>query len=445
MSSYIVKKTPGDYEWFRDARFGMFIHFGLYSLTGRHEWIKNYESISEEKYDEYFKHFNPDLFDPKEWARQAKAAGMKYVVLTTKHHEGFCLFDSQYTDYKVTNTPFGRDLVKEYVDAFRSEGLHVGFYYSLIDWHHPEFPIDRTHPRRHDKNAEELDKNRDMHKYAEYMRNQVRELMTNYGKIDLLFFDFSYTDNFEINRPNILPWMKNNGGKGKEQWESEELISMIRELQPHILINDRTQIEQDIWTPEQVQVTEWPKHKVTDELLPWEACHTLSGTWGYARDEMTWKSPEMLINLLVNNVAYGGNTIMNVGPTARGAFDKRAEKALRVYAEWMKLNSRSVYGCTMAEPEFEAPAGTQLTQSMDSKRLYIHLQTYPYSILKIKNMVGKIEYAQFLHDASEVIFREEVPEHINANMMGVCDGEVYFELPVVKPDVVSPVIEVFLK
>ena len=194
MSSYVTKKTDGNTEWFVQDRFGMFIHFGLYAMPARHEWIKTYELISEEKYDKYFKYFNPDLFDAKEWARKAKEAGMKYAVLTTKHHEGFCMFDSAYTDYKITNTPFGRDLVKEYADAFRAEGLKVGFYYSLIDWHHPDFTIDQKHPRRCEPDAEEMNKTRDMKKYAEYMRNQMKELLTNYGKIDILWFDFTYPD-----------------------------------------------------------------------------------------------------------------------------------------------------------------------------------------------------------------------------------------------------------
>ena len=179
MSSYKIKKTLGDATWFRHDRFGMFIHWGLYALPARHEWIKNREEIPEAKYDKYFEHFDPDLYDPREWARQAKAAGMKYVVLTTKRHEGFCMWDSQYTDYKCTNTPAGRDLVREYVDAFRAEGLHIGFYYSLLDWHHPDFTIDMYHPRRDDPDAYEQNQGRDMRKYAEYMRNQVTELLTN--------------------------------------------------------------------------------------------------------------------------------------------------------------------------------------------------------------------------------------------------------------------------
>lgn len=439
MSSYITRKTPGNTEWFKHDRFGMFIHFGLYALPARHEWIKTLEFISEEKYQKYFENFNPDLFDAKEWARKAKKAGMKYAVLTTKHHEGFCLFDSRYTDYKITNTPFGRDLVKEYVEAFRAEGLKVGFYYSLIDWHHPDFPIDINHPRRRDPDAPELDRGRDMHKYCEYMRNQVRELLTNYGKIDILWFDFSY----EQGHPEARDWMQFGGGKGKNEWEAEELIATARSLQPDIIIDNRTQIEQDIDTPEQWQPTEWPRHKETGELLVWEACQTFSGSWGYHRDEQTWKSPEILINMLIDTVSCGGNLLMNVGPTGRGDFDYRADNALEEFGKWMKHNSRSIYGCTMAEPEFTAPPGTKLTQSEDGSRLYIHLQKYPILGLKMDCLYGKIDYIQFLHDSSELIYRE-YDNSVNATM-GDFSAKVFIELPAVKPPFITPVIEVILK
>ena len=436
MSSYVTRKTPGDTSWFTHDRFGMFIHWGLYSMPARHEWIKAREAISEEKYDKYFKYFDPDMYDPKEWAKQAKAAGMKYVVLTTKHHEGFCMFDSKYTDYKCTNTKAGRDLVREYVDAFRSEGLHIGFYYSLIDWHHPDFTIDHIHPRKNEPNAQELNKGRDMHKYAEYMRNQVTELLTNYGKIDVLWFDFSYKKN-----PDFPDWMQ---GKGKDDWEAEELIKTARSLQPHIIIDNRTEIEQDLWTPEQYQPLSWVKHKETGELVTWEACQTFSGSWGYYRDEMTWKSPEMLIQMLVNTVSCGGNLLMNVGPTSRGYFDYRAENALKVYGDWMKYNSRSIYGCTMAEPEFKAPNGCRLTQSEDGSRLYIHLFDYPYKFLELDGFAGKVDYAQFLHDGSELLYTEGKVDHFSESTSENA-GLLVITLPEVKPNVVVPVIELFLK
>lgn len=438
MSSYVVKKTPGNTEWFRHDRFGMFIHWGLFSMPAKIEWVKTTEQISDEDYDVYFKYFNPDLYDPKEWAKKAKAAGMKYAVLTTKHHEGFCLFDTKYTDYKATNTLAGRDLVREYVDAFRAEGLKIGFYYSLLDWHHPEFPIDRIHPMRENPNAAEINKNRDVKKYAEYMRNQLTELMTNYGKIDILFLDFSYDtptppgEYTYIERPGLL-------GKMKEEWESEKLIETVRKYQPEIIINNRADIEQDLWTPEQYQPTRWVRHEETDELVPWEACQTFSGGWGYFRDELTWKTPDLLIRMLINSVSCGGNLLLNVGPTSRGYIDHRAEEALDAIADWMKYHSRSIYGCTMAEPEFTAPEGCRLTQSEDGKRLYIHIYTYPFNALEMDCLKGKVEYAQFLHDGSEVQFKE---------IQSVGTGgfsENSFTIPVVRPNTLVPVIEVFLK
>ena len=434
-------KTAGDTSWFIHDRFGMFIHFGLYALPARHEWVKTNEFISEEKYQKYFDHFDPDLFDAHEWAKKAKAAGMKYAVLTTKHHEGFCLFDSKHTDYKITNTPFGRDLVKEYADAFRAEGLHVGFYYSLIDWHHPEFPIDSLHPRRNDPNAEELDKGRDVHKYAAYMRDQLTELLTNYGKIDILWLDFSYT---HPNPASVKPWMQHGGGKGKNEWESEKLIFLVRSLQPEIIIDNRADLEQDLWTPEQYQVLDWPKYPKTGERVTWEACQTFSGSWGYHRDEKSWKSPRMLIEMLINTVCIGGNLLMNVGPTSRGNFDKRADAALAVYGEWMHVNGRSIYGCTMADPELPVPRGCRFTQSADGKRLYVHLMEYPYAFLEMRGFAGKVDYAQFLHDGSEIKFTEKSSTHFS-ECRTEADDLLVLELPVPAPDVTVPVIELFLK
>lgn len=415
--NYEVRKTPGNTEWFVHDRFGMFIHWGLYALPARHEWIKNIEKITEEKYQKYFEYFDPDMYDPREWARAAKKAGMKYAVLTTKHHEGFCLFDSAYTDYKAINTKAGRDLVREYVDAFREEGLKVGFYYSLIDWHHPDFPIDPLHPRRDDDNIDELNKGRDIRRYAEYMRNQVTELLTNYGKIDILWFDFSYSN-------SEYRGMK---GKGKLDWEAEELIATARRLQPEIIIDNRTEIEQDLWTPEQYQPTDWIRDDDGNRVV-WEACQTFSGSWGYHRDESTWKTPEMLIRMLVNTVSCGGNLLMNVGPTARGYFDDRAVNALDAIGSWMKYNSRSIYGCTQSE--FKAPADVRYTQK--EGRLYVHIYAYPYRHLRLPGLADKVDYAQFLHDNSEIFFEEK-------------DGDIVLELPYVKPNQIVPVVELMLK
>ena len=238
--------------------------------------------------------------------------------------------------------------------------------------------------------------------------------------------------------------MQFGGAKSKDQWESEKLIALARSLQPGIIIDNRADIEQDLWTPEQYQLQSWPRHGETGEYLTWEACQTFSGSWGYYRDEMSWKSPQMLIEMLINTVCLGGNLLMNVGPTARGCFDYRADEALKAYADWMKYNSRSIYGCTMAEPEFKAPRGCRLTQSQDGKRLYIHLMEYPYTFLECPGFAGKIDYAQFLHDGSEILFHDGHVEHYSEGM-SQDESIAFLRIPVVKPNVLVPVIELFLK
>lgn len=411
-------------KWWTEARFGMFIHWGLYALPARHEWVKNRERMTNEQYQKYFELFNPDLFNPREWAKMAKEAGMKYVVLTAKHHEGFCLWDSKFTDYKSTNTPFGRDIIKEYVEAFRAEGLKVGFYYSLIDWHHPDYTIDRQHPLRQESDSAyaRLNRGRDMNKYREYMKNQVRELLTNYGEISIIWFDFSFPGQY---------------GKGRADWDSEGLLKLARSLQPGIIVDDRLDLRDveggwDFTTPEQVKVEKWPEYN--GKRIPWETCQTFSGSWGYYRDEYTWKSPAQLLELLIESVSKGGNLLLNVGPTGRGMFDNRAQERLKAMGDWMKFNSRSIYGCTQAPDEFKAPANTLLTYNPATKRLYVHMLAYPLNRLTLPGMADKVKYAQFLHDASEIRFTTVQ----NTN-------DLSLQLPVIKPPVEIPVIELYLK
>jgi alpha-L-fucosidase len=427
------KDTVGNTDWFVKDRFGMFIHWGLYALPARHEWIRNREEITNEAYQKFFDHFNPDLYDPKAWAKAAKAAGMKYFVITTKHHEGFCLWDTAYTDYKAPNTPYGKDLLTPMVDAFRAEGLKVGFYHSLIDWHHDDFTIDAIHPLRNNPNALEMNKKRKQEKYAEYLHGQVRELLTNFGKIDILWFDFSY-------KAPRHPY-EHFPGKGKEEWQSEKLIKMIRELQPEIVLNDRLEIGGDLQTPEQYQPQEWVK--VDGKPVVWEACQTFSGSWGYHRDETSWKSPEQLIKMLIDTVSCGGNLLMNVGPTGRGEFDYRALEALEVYGEWLKRHSRAIYGCTQSE--FTPPQGCKYTQN--GKKLYLHIYSWPFKHIHLENMAGKIEYAQLLNDASEIIFSEAKDDGMPHSYITVRQkpGSVVLNLPIAKPNVEVPVIELFLK
>lgn len=429
-----IRPTTGDSSWFVHDRFGMFIHWGLYALPARHEWVRNKELIDDETYERYFRRFDPDLYDPRAWARAAASAGMKYFVITTKHHEGFCLWDSELTDYKAPNTPAGRDLLTPMVDAFREEGLRVGFYHSLIDWHHPHFKIDSLHPLRDLPNAAELNESRDPAKYREYLHGQVEELLTQFGKIDILWFDFSYPERNDEER--------GFRGKGREDWGSEDLVKLIRKHQPHILLNDRLDLpgSGDLVTPEQYQPQEWPT--VDGTPVVWEACQTFSGSWGYHRDESTWKSSAQLVQMLVNSVALGGNLLMNVGPTGRGEIDERALAALEAYGEWMRRNARAIYGCTASE--FTPPVDCRYTQN--AKRLYLHVFNWPFRHIHLEGLAGKIEYAQLLHDASEIRYREfdaNVATH-NTTLAGRA-GTVVLELPIVKPNVEVPVIEIFLK
>ncbi|AHG48287.1 alpha-L-fucosidase (plasmid) [Rhizobium leguminosarum bv. trifolii CB782] len=420
-------------SWFVHDRFGMFVHWGLYALPARHEWVKSREELDDADYQKYFDHFDPDLYDPREWARRAKAAGMKYVVLTTKHHEGFCLWDTKATGFKVTNTPYRKDLLRPFVDAFRAEGLRIGFYYSLIDWHHPDFTVDPRHPQRNHPDASKINEGRDMQRYAAFMREQVRELLTEFGQIDIMWFDFSYPQ-----------WKLGElVGKGHQDWESEKLVRLVRELAPDIIINNRLDLaglQPDIVTPEQYMPRAWPKRD--GRRVVWEACQTLSGSWGYHRDEDTWKSTEQLVQMLVGTVAIGGNLLMNVGPTARGTLDHRAISALSAYEDWMALHERSIVGCTQSD--FTAPPDCRLTQNGD--RLYIHLFNWPYKHLHFDALAGKIEYAQFLHDASEVTWLRPSANTLWANtQFPVGEDELTFVLPVRRPKVVVPVIEVKLK
>ena len=419
--------------WWTNDRFGMFIHWGSYSLAGRHEWVKKYEGIDDVAYKKYFDNFNPDLYNPREWAKLAKAAGMKYAVITTKHHEGFTLFDSDFTEYNVTNTPYGKDALKEWVDAFREEGLKIGFYYSLIDWHHPEYTIDRVHPLK-PKNKEDykaLNKERDMSVYREYLMNQVTEILTNYGKVDMLWLDYSFPDG--------------DDGKGREDWGSIELIKKVRKLQPEIIVNDRLDLKEywggwDFTTPEQFKVKEWPTYE--GEKIPWETCQTFSGSWGYYRDELKWKDNKQLLVLLIESVSKGGNLLLNVGPTGRGTIDYRAENALSEIGDWMKFNNRAIYGCTQAPEAFEVPDNSLLTYNPETNRLYIHLLDYPLQNFTLKGMKGKIKYIQFLHDASEIKISNPVGHWIKEE---VGERDVNLVLPVTKPPVEVSVIEVFLK
>lgn len=415
-------------EWFTHDRFGLFVHFGLYSSLARHEWVMTYEKIGTQEYAQRAEFFNPDKFDAQAIARAAKNAGMTYVVLTTKHHEGYALFDSQLSDYTVTAYT-GRDLVAEFVEAVRAEGLHVGFYFSLIDWHHPDFTIDYHHPRRDDVDAREQNESRDMARYREFLHGQVRELLTGYGRVDYMFYDFTYAE-------DVDGWR----GKYAEDWDAQALLSLTRELQPGIIVNDRLGIPGDLVTPEQYQ-PDSPMQRDGQEVA-WEACQTLNGSWGYDRDNQNFKTTDMLIRMLVDSVSKNGNVLLNIGPDGRGAIAGYDHKTLSEIGQWMDLHEDSIRGAGAST--IEAPGGTVITQRGD--RAYVHLMVWPFGHIHLPGLAGKVRHARLLNDGSEIKFVESDPQAKawNTNPGGQPPGTLTLHLPVVRPNVAVPVIELFL-
>jgi len=353
-----MKKT----DWFAQARFGMFIHWGIYAIPARGEWIRSQEKISKEDYQPHFDNFDPVDYDPVKWAKAAKHAGMKYAVLTAKHHDGFCLFDSKLTEYKATNTKAGRDLIKEYVDAFRAEGIKIGFYYSIIDWHHPDYPhyTDPFHPMRGNEDFKDHKYNFD--NYLDYMHGQVKELCTNYGQIDLFWFDFSYDD------------------MTGEKWKATELVRMVRSYWPNVLIDNRlegsgsdqgsfeNEYSGDFACPEQIIPLEGIRDKKGDPLL-WEACITMNNNWGYHATDRNFKPADMCIKKLVECVSKGGNMLLNVGPDAKGNIPNESLEILEKIGDWMQKNSESIYNCGYAN--LPKPEYGRITRN--GKKLYYHV------------------------------------------------------------------------
>lgn len=383
-------------EWYVNARFGMFIHWGLYAIPARGEWVRSVEQIPKEEYMKYFQEFDPQNYDPRKWARAAKEAGMKYVVLTAKHHDGFCLFDSKYTEFKSTNTKCGRDLIAEYVEAVRAEGLKVGLYFSLIDWYHEDYPHyqDEIHPMRN--NPAYGNENRNWDNYVAYLHNQVRELCTNYGQIDILWFDFSY------------------GDKRGEKWQATKLINMVRELQPQVIIDNRLEVSGegfgsmatgnptpyhgDFVSPEQIIPPNGIQDVNGNELI-WEACITMNNNWGYCATDKFFKPASMIIKKLVECVSKGGNMLLNVGPDANGNIPPESVQILSEIGDWMKRNAKSIHSCTRST--LPKPDYGRVTQN--GNLLYFHMfentiGSVPLIGLKKEN----IKKIRRLYDGSEV-------------------------------------------
>jgi len=344
-----LRASEEDMQWWREMKFGLFIHWGPVSLKGTEiGWSRGGErrgrggkgTIPAEEYDNLYKQFNPVKFNADEWVQLARDAGMKYLVFTSKHHDGFSMFDSKLTDYKITNSPFKRDVVKELADACHKAGLKLGFYYSPVDWYHPDYRTE-NHSR-----------------YIEFLHGQIRELCTNYGRLDIMWFD-------------------SLGGSAKD-WDSENLFRMIRRLQPHIIINNRAGLAADHDTPEQ-RIGKFQ----TDRA--WETCMTICRQWAWKPNDQM-KSFKQCIQTLVWVVGGDGNLLFNVGPMPDGRIEPRQVQRLREMGQWLKKYGRSIYG-TRGGP-FKTGSWGASTQK--GSTIYVHVFNWDSDTITLPPIPKKI-------------------------------------------------------
>jgi len=321
-------------KWWHEARFGMFIHWGLYAVIGQHEWAMEAEGIPVAQYQQLAKHFTPQPHAAREWAKLAKRAGQKYMVMTSKHHEGFCNFDSKLTNYCAPKQACGRDLVAEFVEAARGEGLRVGFYYSLMDWHHPD-------------GARCLTDEAARVRFVEYTHGLVRELMTQYGKIDILWYDVDWP-------------------LSAEQWESEKMNKMVFQLQPDIIVNNRNGLPGDFTTPEQ-------RIEAAKAGRAWETCMTMNDSWGYQKADNNWKSPETIVRNLITCARDTGNYLLNIGPKADGSIPEESFRILTEVGKWMDKNGATIYESETCK----ARGHVYASYTRKGNTLYMHIHNWP--------------------------------------------------------------------
>ncbi len=383
----VIPAAPAAVKNWQDARFGMFIHWGPVSLKGTEIGWSRGNQVPIEEYDNLYKQFNPSKFNADEWVAVAKAAGMKYIVLTTKHHDGFCLWDTKQTDYNIMNTPFKRDVVKELAAACKKGGIAFGTYYSTCDWHHPDFPL--TSP-----GGKTVREKSDLDAYTKYLKAQVSELLTNYGPLFSLWFDVP--QKFDATR-----------GAG--------VINMARAIQPDIVINNRTGHKGDYDTPEQ-RIGGFQIDR------PWETCMTICNQWAWKPND-TMKSLEECIQTLIRTNGGDGNLLFNVGPEPTGEIEGRQIERLKEMGAWLAKNGEAVYG-TRGGPW--KPSTAMVSTRMGDK-IYLHLLSKMDGSISVPALPVAIKSAKLLNGPS-----------IETT---TTDGSLSFEIPANSWDPIDTIVE----
>jgi alpha-L-fucosidase len=384
-------------QWFNEARFGMFVHWGLYSLLERGEWVMYAERIPAKEYHKLIHRFTPPKsFKVDSWVKLARQAGMKYMVLTSRHHDGFCLFDSKVSDFTSTRSPAKRDFIAEYVEACRRNDMRVGIYYSLLDWRFPGYYDKEKYPESFSQMVEQV-------------HQQVRELMTNYGKIDVLWYDGG--------------WITGVDSKDLAAcWQSEKLNRMVRQLQPEIIINNRSGVDEDTDTPEQ-HVTASAAGRC------WESCMTIGDAvgWGYVRNQPNIKTLPQLTQYLVTAASEGGNYLLNIGPKADGSVQPEYRRLLGKMGKWTQKNGASIYGSERVNTFTPGIIGMT---TMRGSKLYIHVFRWPGETAVIPGIANTVYSARILADGRKIKFRKTK------------DGKVILsQMPKDPPDRCDTVIE----
>ena len=385
-------------EWFQNARFGLFVHWGVYSILGDGEWVMNNQNISISEYEKLPTFFNPIDYDPVEWVSMVKEAGMKYITITSRHHDGFSMFDTKMSDYNIVqSTPYGKDIIKLLAEECRKQGIKLFFYYSLLDWNRDDyFPRGRT-----GKGIAERGKGK-WESYIKFMKGQIRELLTQYGEIGGIWFD-GHWDQKE--------WDGTKFGDSKVDWHYDDLYGMIHELQPQALIGNNHHI--GVINGEDFQMFEkdLPGKNTTgfgtpeDQIgsLPMEVCETINGSWGFNLQDRKHKSNKELIHYLVRAAGYGSNLLLNVGPMPNGKIQSEHKASLKAIGQWLNENGNTIYQ-TRKGPIIP---NDNFVTTQKGKSIYLHILNPDLKILQMSKLESQIKSVKLLNSKKSLNFRND--------------------------------------